>query len=400
MSKDARIISLVALGHAMSHFLQLVLAPLFPMIREELGVSYATLGLVLMVFFALSALLQPVAGFVVDRFGGRVVLLSGLALMVIGTGVMSFASGPAMLFIGAAISGTGNAVFHPADFSILNACVTPKRLGHAFSSHGVAGMLGYAAAPVFSAAIGAAYGWQNALLAAAALCFVVLLLLGANAGLFVGQAEAKKRDGPIDARVLLAIPVLMCLAFFTLHSAALGALQQFGVAAMKEQFAVGTGLASAALTAYILGSAAGMLLGGFVTTRVTRHDLVAASGFSIASFNALMIALGLIPGMALPVVLAVSGLAVGVTYPSRDLIVRAATPPGATGRVFGFVYSGLDLGSLATPVLCGWLMDSGRPQGIFYVVFGCTLAAILTITYTAYFIPRRSSIRSKAGQSL
>lgn len=400
MSRDARIISLVALGHAMSHFLQLVLAPLFPMIREEIGVSYAQLGLVLMVFFALSALLQPVAGFVVDRFGGRVVLLSGVALMVIGTAVMSFANGPAMLFIGAAISGTGNAVFHPADFSILNACVAPKRLGHAFSSHGVAGMLGYAAAPVFSAAIGAAYGWQNALLAAAALCFVVLLLLGANARLFVGQTEAKKRDGPIDARVLFALPVLMCLAFFTLHSAGLGALQQFGVAAMKEQFAVGTGLASAALTAYILGSAAGMLLGGFVTTRVTRHDLVAASGFSIASFNALMIALGLIPGMALPVVLAVSGLAVGVTYPSRDLIVRAATPPGATGRVFGFVYSGLDLGSLATPVLCGWLMDNGLPQGIFYVVFGCTLAAILTITYTAYFIPRRSSMRSNAGQSL
>ncbi|HET7670209.1 MAG TPA: MFS transporter [Burkholderiales bacterium] len=400
MSRDARIISLVALGHAMSHFLQLVLAPLFPMIREEIGVSYAQLGLVLMVFFALSALLQPVAGFVVDRVGGRVVLLAGLALMVVGTGVMSFANGPAMLFIGAAISGTGNAVFHPADFSILNACVTQKRLGHAFSSHGVAGMLGYAAAPVFSAAIGAAYGWQNALLAAAALCFVVLLLLGANAALFVTPQTSKKREGPIDARVLLALPVLMCLAFFTLHSAALGALQQFGVAAMKEYFTVGTGLASAALTAYILGSAAGMLAGGFVAARFSRHDLVAASGFGVASFNALLIALGLIPGVALPVVLAISGMAVGVTYASRDLIVRAATPPGATGRVFGFVYSGLDLGSLATPVLCGWLMDNGLPQGIFYVVFGCTLAAILTVTYTAYLMPRRSSMRSSAGQSL
>ena len=379
MSKDVRIISLVALGHAMSHFLQLVLAPLFPMIREELGVSYAQLGMVLMVFFALSALLQPVAGFVVDRFGGRAVLLSGLALMVVGTLVMSFADGPAMLFFGAAISGTGNSVFHPADFSILNATVTPKRLGHAFSSHGVAGMLGYAAAPVFSAAIGAAYGWQNALLSAAALCFVVLLLLSANAGLFAGHAETKKRDGPLDARILLAVPVLMCLAFFTLHSAALGALQQFGVAAMQEYYTVGSGLASAALTAYILGSAAGMLAGGFVTTRFSRHDRVAASGFAIASFNALVIALGVLPGAALPVVLAVSGLAIGVTYPSRDLIVRAATPPGATGRVFGFVYSGLDLGSLATPVLCGWLMDHAMPQGIFYVVFGCTFAAILTV---------------------
>lgn len=379
MSKDARIITLIAIGHAMSHFLQLVLAPLFPAIREELGISYAVLGSVLMVFFAVSALLQPVAGFVVDRFGGRVVLLSGLALMVLGTLLMSFATGPALLFIGAAVTGTGNAVFHPADFAILNGAITQKRLGHAFSLHGVAGMLGFAAAPVFSAAIGTAYGWHNALLAAAALCFVVLLLLAANAKLFVGQAETKKRQGPVDARVLLALPVLMCLAFFTLHSAGLGALQQFGVSAMQEFFSVGPGLASAALTSYILGSAAGMIAGGFVTARFTRHDLVAASGFAVASFNALIIALGILPGMALPVVLAISGLAIGVTYPSRDLIVRAATPPGATGRVFGFVYSGLDLGSLATPVLCGWLMDHHLPQGIFYIVFGCSFAAILTV---------------------
>ena len=384
----------------MSHFLQLVLAPLFPAIREELGISYAVLGSVLMVFFTLSALLQPVAGFVVDRFGGRGVLLGGLALMVLGTLLMSFAQGPVLLFVGAAVAGTGNAVFHPADFAILNGTVAQKRLGHAFSSHGVAGMLGFAAAPVFSAAIGAAYGWQNALLAAAALCFVVLVLLAANSKLFVGQAQSRKRDGPVDARVLLALPVILCLVFFTLHSAGLGALQQFGVAAMQEYFSVGSGLASAALTAYILGSAAGMVAGGFVATRFRRHDLISVAGFSVASFNALLIALGLIPGVALPVVLAISGMAVGVTYASRDLIVRAATPPGATGRVFGFVYSGLDLGSLATPVLCGWLMDNGLPQGIFYVVFGCTLAAILTVTYTAYLMPRRSSMRSSAGQSL
>ena len=388
MSKDARIISLIAIGHAMSHFMQLVLAPLFPMMREELGVSYAVLGSVLMVFFTVSALLQPVAGFVVDRFGGRNVLLGGLALMVVGALMMSFAHGPALLFAGAVVSGTGNCVFHPADYSILNGTVTQKRLGHAFSTHGVAGMLGYAAAPLFSAAIGSAYGWHNALLAAAGLVFIVLVLIGANARLFVVHGETKKRDaGPVDARVLLAVPVMMCFAFFMLHAAGLGALQQFGVSAMKEYFGVGTGLASSALTAYILGSAAGMLAGGFVTTRFHRHDRVAASGFAIASFNALVIALGWIPGAALPVVLAASGLAIGITYPSRDLIVRAATPPGATGRIFGFVYSGLDLGSLSTPVLCGWMMDHSLPQGIFYLLFGCSLAAILTVLQ----LPQRRS---------
>ena len=122
-----------------------------------------------------------------------------------------------------------------------------------------------------------------------------------------------------------------------------------------------------------------LLAGGFVVARLSRHDVVAAAGFAVGSLNALLIAIGAIPGAMLPAVLAISGLAVGVTYPSRDLIVRASTPPGATGRVYGFVYSGLDLGSLATPVLCGWLMDHGLPQGVFYIVFGCTLAAILTV---------------------
>jgi FSR family fosmidomycin resistance protein-like MFS transporter len=378
--RDGFVIALIAVGHAMSHFLQLVLAPLFPLIREDLGVSYATLGMVVMLFFAMSALLQPVAGFVVDRYSGRWVLLGGLGLMVVGTTTMSFAQGPALLFAGAAISGIGNSVFHPADFSILNGCVSQPRLGHAFSTHGVSGMLGFALAPVFSGAIGSLYGWHNALLLAAALAFAVFLLLAVNARLFqpVAHTERKSR-GALDVRVLLALSVMMCFAFFTLHAAALGALQNFGVAAMKEQFGIGTTLASSALTAYILGSAAGMLVGGFLVARVHRHDMVAAAGFAMGSLNALLIATGTIPGGMLPVVLALSGLAVGLTYPSRDLIVRAATPPGATGRVYGFVYSGLDVGSLATPVLCGWLMDHGLPQGVFYIVFACTFAAILTV---------------------
>jgi MFS family permease len=401
MRKDGLIIGLIALGHAMSHFLQLVLAPLFPLIRDDLGVSYATLGLVVTVFFTLSALLQPVAGFVVDRFGGRAMLIAGLALMAVGTLVMGFAHGPVLLFVGAAISGIGNSVFHPADYSILGGSVSQARLGHAFSTHGVSGMLGYAVAPAFSSAIGTTYGWHNAILLAAALAFATLVLLVANVRLFAGTAQAaKKASGPVDARVLLAVSVMMCFAFFTLHSAALGALQNFGVSAMKEQFSVGTTLASSALTAYILGSAVGMLAGGFVVARVSRQEMVAAAGFALASFNAFLIAVGAIPGAMLPMILGVSGLAVGVTYPSRDFIVRASTPPGATGRVFGFVYSGLDLGSLATPVLCGWLMDRHLPQGVFYIVFACTFAAMLTVAYTAYLMPRRSSMRSSAGQSL
>ncbi len=70
-----------------------------------------------------------------------------------------------------------------------------------------------------------------------------------------------------------------------------------------------------------------------------------------------------------------AGFAAGLTNPSRDLIVRASTPPGATGKVYGFVYSGLDVGSMVTPVFFGWLLDRGQPPAVFYTVVAALDAA-------------------------
>ena len=380
---DPLVISLVALGHATSHFMQLVLPPLFPLMREELGVTYATLGMVAALLYAVSALLQPLAGFVVDRYGGRGVLLGGVALMSLGTAAMSLAHGPGVLLLGASISGLGNSVFHPADFSILNGRVSPPRLGHAFGAHGVAGSLGFAIAPVFSATLASLFGWHTALLAGAGAACGIFLLLLFNMNQFAvlreKQVEAKKTPFMDDARVLLSGRVLACFLFFALHAAALTGLMSFGVAAMNDEFGVAATLASSAVTAYMVGSAGGMLLGGFVVSRTSRPDFVAAAGMVISACAMLSVAAGAIAPAALPLALAGAGTAVGLTYPSRDLIVRGATPPGATGRVYGFVYAGLDVGSFATPVFYGWLMDHSLPHGVFYAVFGFTLLATFTV---------------------
>jgi MFS family permease len=263
---DPLVISLVALGHATSHFMQLVLPPLFPLMREELAVSYATLGLVAALFYAVSALLQPLAGFVVDRYGGRGVLLGGIALMSLGTALMSFAHDPGLLMLGASLSGLGNSVFHPADFSILNGRVSPPHLGYAFSAHGVAGSLGFAIAPVFSATL-------------------------------VHEKRTQlKTPFMEDVRVLLSGRVVACFLFFALHAAALTGLMSFGVAAMNEQFGVAATLASTAVAAYMVGSAGGMLLGGFVASRTSRPDFVAAAGMVISACVMLSVAGGAIPG--------------------------------------------------------------------------------------------------------
>ncbi len=175
-----------------------------------------------------------------------------------------------------------------------------------------------------------------------------------------------------DARVLAAPPVLLCFLFFLIWGAAYAGISNFGISAMQLQFGVGTALASSAITTYMLGSAAGMMAGGYVATRFTRHDLVAAAGLSIAALVMLAIAAGGLPGAGLPAALGLAGFAAGITYPSRDLIVRAATPAGAAGRVYGFVYSGLDVGVVLTPMFYGMLMDQNMPQGVFYAIFAFT----------------------------
>ena len=390
--KDAVVIGLIATGHALSHFLQLVLPPLFPLIRADLDVSYAALGAILAIFYAVSAVLQPFAGFLVDRIGGRWVLLAGVALMGLGTLVMGLANGIVTLGLGAVISGVGNSVFHPADFAILNGRVEQKRLGHAFSLHGVAGMIGFALAPLFSALVGTAYGWQAALLVAAAICAVIFSVLFVNVGRFAGTQERKAKDkAPFlqSARVLLDPLVITCFLFFALHAAALTGIMSFGISAMREQFGAAAALASSAVTAYMLGTAGGMLAGGFIATRYSRPDLVAGAGIAVSATMMLLVAAGIVFTSILPLVLAMGGLAVGLTYLSRDMIVRSSTPPGATGRVFGFVYAGLDLGSFATPVFYGWLMDHHLPHGVFYAVFAFMRAALCAVLAT-----RRSGSRA------
>ena len=378
MRKDATVIGLISLAHGMSHFYQLLLAPLFPFVKDELGVSYAALGFLVALFYTLSGLLQPLAGFVVDRYGARAVLLGGIAFFIAGITVQGFSSSYAVLALGAALGGIGNSVFHPADFAILNARVSPSRLGYAFSAHGVIGYIGYAVAPLFSVSIGAAFGWHAALLAGAAIGIGLLALLLLNLKHLEIQTR-KPASIRSEARVLFSAPIVLCFVYFTVFAAGLTGLQSFGVSALVEQFSMAATAASSALTAYLVSAALGILAGGFVAARTTRHDYVAALGMGVNALAILAIAMHAVPGGAVAAALALAGFASGMVAPSRDLIVRASTPPGAAGRVFGFVYSGLDVGAFATPVFYGWMLDQHLPQAVFYTVAAFTFAAMLTV---------------------
>ena len=387
LRQDSTVIGLVSLAHGASHFFQLLLPPLFPLLRAEFGVGYAELGMMLTAFYVVSGLCQTLAGFAVDRFGARRVLLAGLALIALPALLMALAPSFWVLALCVVISGLGNSVFHPSDFTILNARIDPRRLGHAFSVHGISGSLGWAAAPLTVTALGVAFGWRGAVFAAGA-CGLVLLgvlyasrrLLGSEAdaaGHVADSARGRKMAGGLGP--LLTTPVWLCFGFFLLIAMALTGLQGFATPAMMSLSGATLATATMALTCYFLGSTAGMLAGGFAAGWTRRHDIVAAAGMGSGAAIFFLVASGAVPAWAMVPVFALAGFSSGITGPSRDLIVRGATPRGATGRVYGFVYSGLDTGAALAPTLLGYLLDHGQPAAVFVFIAVTLLLGIGTV---------------------
>ncbi len=386
LRQDVRVIGLVGVGHGVSHFYQLILPPLFPLMKDDLGVSYAALGLTVAVYYTVSGACQFLAGFAVDRFGARRVLFCGLALCVLGALLAGLSRGYDMLLLASVIGGLGNSVFHPSDFAILNARVNTARLGYAFSWHGIAGFIGYAAAPGFAVGIAAAWGWHGALVVAAALGTVFLAAAWyLRDDLYAEPASRALAPGHSladDFRVLASTPVLMCFFYFVLVSVAFIAMQGFGVSTLVSLFGMPVAMASGALSMYLLASAFGIFAGGFVATRTSRHNIVAATGVAVSAACVLTVALVPMPVAAVPFVLASAGFCAGLTNPSRDLIVRQTTPPGSTGKVYGFVYSGIDVGSMIMPVIFGWMLDVHQPRGVLLAMVAAlvlTIATVLTL---------------------
>ena len=376
--------ALIGLAHFTSHFIQLTLPPLFPVLRDTFDVSYIALGLVVSVFYAASGLGQAVCGFLVDRWGARWVLLTGVTLQAIGVGAAALGGTYAALIAGALLGGLGNAVYHPANYSILSVSVAPERVGRAFSVHALCGTLGYAAAPATMLALIEFVSWRAALGLVALAGLGVATLLASQLHVTrdhrtVARATPRPTGFGGDLRVLMAGPIVAALAYFALLAMAQSGLQTFSVVALAHIYAAPLDLAGRALTGYLLGIAVGILAGGFLADLIPRHGTVASVGLGFSALFTLLAGSGTLSlGLLLPV-MACAGFSMGVTSPSRDMLVRATVPASASGKVYGFVYSGLDLGSLLAPMVFGWMLDHDRPRALFGGVGVLLLVTILTV---------------------
>jgi MFS family permease len=382
---DARVIGLVGLAHGTSHFYHLILAALFPWLKPAFGLSYAELGLLLTAFFVVSGIGQALAGFVVDRVGALRVLFFGMTMLGVSALVLSAAGSYPALMAGALLAGVGNSIFHPADYTLLNQRVSRARLSHGFSVHGISGNIGWAAAPLFMTSVAALSSWRTALACAAVLPFAVLGILFLNRAHLRPEpkpaAAARAGAGGEGAGTLSFLrlrAVWMCFAFFFLTAVSLGGIQAFAAIGLVQLYGISRELATGSYTAYMLASAGGMLLGGFVGAGRQDHDRTVAIAFAVAAALALLLGAAVVPGgLALPL-MALIGFFSGVAGPSRDLMIRAAAPKNATGRVYGVVYSGLDSGLSVGPALFGLVMDAGHPGWLFAGIALFQALAIVT----------------------
>ena len=371
---------LVGLAHASSHFSHLLLPVMFPVFIQEFGWSYSELGLMTTVFFVVSGVGQASAGFVVDRFGARPVMWASVAMFVLACLAAALATGYSGMLMAAVLAGLGNCAFHPVDFTILNQRVSTPRLGYAFSVHGLTGNLGWAAAPVFLMGITALADWRTAYIAAALLyaSILALLLLRKDLLLTTPRPAVPAGQGGESDLAFMRLPVVWwCFAFFLLSTMTLAVVQNFSVPILKALQNVSLETASMTLTAYMLCGAVGMFVGGFVAARYPRwSDRVVATCMTVAAVCMVLCASGVFGAVGTLAVLAATGFAVGVGGPSRDLMIKKATPKGATGRVYGMVYSGLDVGFAISPLLFGVFMDRGWYAA---TLIGAALVLLLSV---------------------
>lgn len=375
-----RVNMLIGTAHFLSHFYVLSLPPLFLAWQKAFDVSFAQLGLTVACMSATTAILQTPVGFLVDRYGARRFLIGGTLLMSLSITLMGLATSYWQLVVLAICSGAGNSVIHPADYAILSGSIPKEKMGKAFAFHTFNGNVGFALAPPVMALLITAFDWRTAAVTVGLLGVPTVAAIILQSRILVDQAKpaGKAAEATMTGRQLLTSRVMIgFFAFFMLSAMAGAGIQSWLITVLGLVHGTPATVASTALTGYMIGGTAGVLVGGWVVDRprIPLLPFVAVLTFSAAA----LLVLADTVRMADPMLIAtlfMAGILVGSSRTPRDMMVRDAAPPGQIGKVFGFVSSGLPLGQALTPVPFGFLIDHGRPELVLMLAAGLFVLSV------------------------
>jgi MFS family permease len=378
---EFRALGLIGTGHFLSHLYQLALPPLFPLIMIDLDANLAGLGAAMAAYSVSTGVLQTPVGLLVDRIGGRRVLIVGLLVNSIGIAAAGFSTSLWMLGGFLLFAGAGNSVFHPADYALLSATIDKSRIGRAYSLHSLSGTAGFAVAPLVMLGLAVIWDWRVALFIVGAAGIAATMMLALRGAALQdtapGEARQPKRDRRATGwRALMTRPMIMFFLFYAFLAAAGSGLNTFTVTALIAIYGVDLTSASATLTTFLVMAGVGVMLGGFVADRVRRHDVVLMVSYGVAAACLMLIGSELLPFWLVIGVFALAGFTRGLVNPARDVLVRRAAPPGAIGAAFGFITTGFTVGQAVAPPIYGWLMDIGSPTMLYWLASGFMLIAI------------------------
>ena len=399
LRRSTRVNWLIATGHFLAHFYVLCLPPLFLAWQGAFHVSFAALGLALAAMSATTALLQTPVGFLVDRHGARPFLVGGVFLMSAGIAAMGFVTSYWQVVACAIVSGVGNSVIHPADYAILSGSVEKDRMGRAFALHTFAGNVGFSVAPPLMAVLMLAFGWRSSVMAVGLIGIAASGLVLVQSRILLENKRARPARAAISGRKLLVSrPILLFFGFYMLGSMTGSGVQAWLITVLHQVHHMGIADASGALTGYTVGATMGVLAGGFFADGFTALLLSFTVGVSLLS-AALLLVVG---ALTLPVALTIAtmfaaGLAIGCTRTPRDMMLREAIPASEMGKVFGFVSSGLPLGSALTPVPFGFLIDRGHPEWILALAAGLLVFSLISVA-AARAAARRGPLLAVAAE--
>ncbi len=384
--KHFKVVGLVSTGHFLSHFYMLLIPPLFPLLKDEFGIGFTELGITITVFSLVTGLTQAPVGFLVDRFGARKILLCGLLLESAAFIWIGLSPSYWMLLAMMGVAGLANAVYHPANYAILNASVQSGRIGQAFSIHTAAGMLGNAVAPVTMVLLLSVTDWKTGLIVCGVTGGLASVLIAANAGALQETASQTEIKQPSTARsglrLLFSQPILLGALFFLCIGVAGHGVSAFGVATLTVIHEITVTEAATILSAYLFASPIGVLCGGWIADRIRHHHL-----FAGVCFVAIALAFFTMAGLSMRLeviafVFVIAGFFSGVVSPSRDMLIRSLAPPTEMGKVFGFVSTGFNVAGIIAPPLFGYILDHHNPSAVFWTVGAVSLLTVLTVVTT------------------
>ena len=367
--REVQAISLIGFAHMLSHLYWIAFAPLAPVMMEAFDISAFEWGLSLGIYSVMTGLFQTPMGLVVERIGGRRVLIFGLLLNASAIFVIGFiASSYWMLIVLMSIGGIGNSVFHPADYSLLDASVDKNRIGRAFSIHNFSGQIGFIIGAPLAGLLLYLGDWRSVMIILGLLGVAISILIIVFSRCITEGSNIKKKKAISDSLrdLLKSKPVMLFFVFYVFSSLGNYGVTQFSVLALQPLYGLQALAVVGALTAYQIGTLVLILPGGMLADKIKRFDFVMLGGFGVAASATFLVGTGVLPFWMVMLTLFVAGAMRGGVNATRDVAVRNVIKNLPVGTVFAFVSTGFTVGQAVGGMVFGYIFDKFEPNMIFF----------------------------------